>query len=459
MRVRSLKIDKNDDSAFRHPYGGNMNLESEFRQHIPFFFTREGSEVDLVGTYKGRSAFMICNGPSFVKLDHEKLKLPGVVTFGINNGPKTFRPDFWTCVDDPVRFLKSIWLDPKIKKFIPQSHFEKPIFDNEKWENMEMKVGECPNVVGYRRNEKFNAQRFLAENTLNWGNHKQWGGGRSVMLPSLRILHLLGFRKVYLLGCDMKMSQSYTYHFDEQRSKGAVNCNMSTYDRLKSDYLPSLKPIFDQEGFQVFNCNSESELKVFPFISFDEAITEATKDLGDIKNERVWGMYSAPEEKNNWKQEPDKEQKNHIKTLKALSEGANVSDVFVANPPKAPKATPQDPQKTPEIIPSNNTTIKNVANDENITSSRGENKSNGEIVVVHSDNYQQKSKIIYNDVKESLKATDNPVKWNPFNKVVVDHRNGSIDINATNIERAKRNLIVPWTPEIGEKEVRESPIQ
>ena len=46
------------------------------------------------------------------------------------------------------------------------------------------------------------------------------------------------------------MTQTYTYHFDEQRSKGAVNCNMSTYDRLKSEYLPSLKPIFDAEGFK-----------------------------------------------------------------------------------------------------------------------------------------------------------------------------------------------------------------
>lgn len=445
MRYRSIKVDKNDDTAFRHPHEGNnnMNMESEFKQHIPFFFSREGSEIDLVGTYKGRSAFLICNGPSFVKLDHKKLNLPGVMTFGINNGPKTFRPNFWSCVDDPVRFLKSIWLDPKITKFIPQSHFEKPIFDNEKWENMEMKVGECPNVVGYRRNEKFNAQRFLVENTLNWGNHKQWGGGRSVMLPSLRILHLLGFRKIYLLGCDMKMSQSYTYHFDEQRNKGAVNCNNSTYDRLKNEYLPALKPIFDQEGFQIFNCNPESELKVFPFISFDEAIKEATKDLGDIENERVWGMYSSPEEKMKMKNEPSKTEKEHLKTLDNLSNGAKISEVFVPSFKTPPPQPPKDINVNKEASsPINN----------EITTSRGESKADGDIVVVHSDKSQINSKIKITD------ANNNPVKWNPYNKVVLDHRNGSIDLNATNIERAKRNLIVPWTKEIGEKEIKEAPI-
>jgi hypothetical protein len=48
-----------------------------------------------------------------------------------------------------------------------------------------------------------------------------------------------------------------------------------------------------------------------------------------------------------------------------------------------------------------------------------------------------------------------PVRWNPFNKVVQDHRDGTIDHEATNRERARRGLPVPWTPEIGGVEVHE----
>ena len=415
MRYRSLKVDKSDDSAFRHPYGRNtdMNMDMEFGQHMPFFFTREGSEIDLVGMYKGRSAFLICNGPSFVQLNHDLLRLPGVMTFGINNGPKTFRPNLWTCVDDPVRFLKSIWMDPKITKFVPQSHFEKPIFDNEKWEIMKTKVGDCPSVIGFRRNEKFKAERFLIEQTINWGCHKDFGGCRTVMLPALRILYLLGFRKVYLLGCDMKMSQNYTYHFDEQRTKGAVKCNMSTYDRLKSEYLPELHPIFDTAKYQVFNCNPESELKIFPFIPFSDAIKEATKEVGDTVNERVWGMYSTPEEKSEWKQEPPKEAKVHLQTIQAIRT-------------MQPVPQPTKPQQISEASPSQ-------------VNNPNECFASGEVII------SQKQ--------------DNPVKWNPYNKVVLDHRNGAIDIPSTNSERAKRGLVIPWTPEIGEKEVKEPPIQ
>ena len=341
MRQRSLKNDKHDDSAFRHPYGRNndMKLDSEYSQHIPFFLTREGAEINLIGQYKGGSIFLICNGPSFVKLDHDMLKLPGIMTFGVNNGPKTFRPNFWTCVDDPARFLKSIWMDPKITKFVPQAHFEKPIFDNDKWEMMAAKVGDCPNVMGFRRNEKFQANRFLTETSLNWGNHKDFGGCRSVMLPSLRIPFLLGFRKIYLLGCDMKMSETYAYHFDEQRSKGAVNCNNTTYDRLKNEYLPELKPHFEAAGLQVFNCNPDSELKVFPFISFNDAIKEATAGIPDYRTERVWGMYSKPEEKPEWKKEAPIQKKVHLKTIEAFKNQGTTTVIDVASVvPVAPVA-------------------------------------------------------------------------------------------------------------------------
>lgn len=527
MRQRSLLTDKNDESSFLHDRRSGMNLNSEFKQHIPMFFSREGAEINLSGQFKGSSAFLICNGPSFVKLNRDLLNLPGIMTLGVNNGAKTFRPNFWICVDDPSRFLKSIWLDPKIIKFIPQAHFEKTIFDNEKWEPTNIKTGECPNVIGYRRNEKFVASRFLEETHLNWGNSKENGGGRSVMLPALRILFILGFRKVYLLGCDFKMSDTYAYHFDETRGSGAVNCNNSTYDRLKEEYLPQLKPYFDQEGFQIFNCNPDSNLKVFPFISFDDAIKEATSKLGDIPNERVWGLYSNPEEKPQWKQEIGVEQKPHLETLQKLKNG---EEVIV--PPRIPK----QPKVTHSIIPANSIPLISSINNNTVVMEAKKAKALGDMRLEQDMEFSHKVDNIQEVCdKESVKVTNylekrnnppnpipslppqmptmpprtvilpqhpimpqtqpnnqlydrqqinpqtstchletksnqifmdseklplnNHVKWNPYNKVVLDHRNGSIDIPYTNAERARRGLVIPWTPEIGEKEIKEAPIQ
>jgi hypothetical protein len=55
--------------------------------------------------------------------------------------------------------------------------------------------------------------------------------------------------------------------------------------------------------------------------------------------------------------------------------------------------------------------------------------------------------------------TDDPIAWNPFNKVVQDHRDGTVDQKRTNAERKKRGLPTPWTPEIGKSEESQPPVE
>lgn len=332
MRMSSLANEKEDTNQLTNGRGrlAGACVSWEYLQSNPFFFSREGANVDLVGQYRGATAFMISNGPSLAsgRYDLNLLKSPGVITYGINNGPKTFRPNFWSCVDDPKRFLKSVWLDPTITKFVPFGHAEKRLFDNDNWkdgvirknplngQDKEFLVGDCPNVYYFRRNSKFVADRFLWENTFNWGNHKDYGGCRSVMLPVMRILFLLGFRRVFLLGADFNMSQDKTYHFDEQRDPGAIKGNMQTYARMNEEYFPSLKKYFDGVGFNVYNCTEGSRLTAFPFVKYEDAIADTISILGEVKNERTWGMYSKPELRQKFKEEPSIEQKPHLAGLK-----------------------------------------------------------------------------------------------------------------------------------------------
>jgi hypothetical protein len=278
-------------------------VASEFYQPCPFFFTRESAALPLVGMYRGGSAFLICSGPSFAALDKALLKKPGIWAMTTNNASVSFKSNASVSVDDPCRFNASMWLDPSITKFVPSSHFEKPLWDNrflvdkgQQWGLSTMVVGDCPNVIGYRRNEKFVPERFLYEDTINWGNHKKWGGGRSVMLAALRILFLLGFRKVYLLGVDFYMSGDKKYHFEEERTPSAVRGNMSTYEKMIG-WFAQLQPFFLAENFVVKNCNPESRLTAFPFMKYEDAIKEATSIIGDTTKEQTSGMYTSMEEK------------------------------------------------------------------------------------------------------------------------------------------------------------------
>lgn len=62
------------------------------------------------------------------------------------------------------------------------------------------------------------------------------------------------------------------------------------------------------------------------------------------------------------------------------------------------------------------------------------------------------------EVDTSASPPENPIFWNCYNKVVQDHRNGNIDIELTNIERQKRGLPTPWTPEMCDVECHEPPV-
>jgi hypothetical protein len=313
MRERGLRVDQNDQKSLRHGRDRYLgySFEKEFFQPMPMFFSAEGNNFPgMIGNYRGASAFLICGGPSFKNIDQNELDK--CYTMALNNSPASYRPNAWACVDDPARFMKSIWLDPKIMKFVPFDHTEKPLWDNtaDNWGPLNKNVRECPNVIYYRRNEKFEPSRWLWEYTFNWGDHSKWGGGRSVMLAALKILFVQGFRNVYLLGCDLNMDENHKYHFDEERDKGAQRGNMSTYKKMIEQYYPQLKPHFDDFGFNVYNCNPDSRLKVFPYVSFEDAVERATGHM-HVDTEISNGMYKKYSDKMKNLSQKRKELKNN----------------------------------------------------------------------------------------------------------------------------------------------------
>jgi hypothetical protein len=290
--------DRNDDNQQRWGRERHEGFKiGRWMQAPPMLFTADHHPMWLGDIYRGRSAFLILGGPSFSNVDSDKLKQPGMLTMGVNNSPRSFRPNLWTSVDSPSHFIKSIWLDPTIQKFVPICHTQKKIFDNDKWEFVDMKVQDCPNVVYYKRNEHFKHRQFLWEDSFNWGNHKKHGGGRSIMLVAIRLLFHMGIRKIYLLGCDFKMDENSGYHFEQDRHSGSIRGNNSTYNKL-NERFDLLRPQFEKNDLQVFNCNPDSGLKSFDFVDYDIALRRCRAEFGniDIENERTKGLYDIKDE-------------------------------------------------------------------------------------------------------------------------------------------------------------------
>jgi len=267
-------------------------------------FTRDGHNAFLGDMYRGVPAFLICSGPSLITHDLSRLNHRGILTYSVNNAATVVRTQLWTSVDDPGNFADVIWRDPAIMKLVPSAHFEKKFVVRNQADQLvpsEERVGDMPAVFGFRRNENFVAEQWLYEDTFNWGNHGEKvdsqgnKGSRSVMYVALRMLFYLGVRKVFLLGCDFKMELGkQNYAFPQDRSPGSVRGNNSSY-RILNSRLIQLKPYFEREGFDVYNCTPDSGLTVFPYMSFDAAIEECSLSQKIITS----GMYDrkAREEK------------------------------------------------------------------------------------------------------------------------------------------------------------------
>lgn len=273
----------------------------QYIQSAPMLFTRDGHNMWFGDMYRGKSAMLLLSGPSFHEVlngysDHYKkpypllFNHPGLVTMAVNNSISNFRTNMWVSNDKPSQFVRSVWMDPRVMKFCPYDNVDKPIFNSDTWEFTDTTPGDSPNTWFFKRNDRFNADTFMYEDTFNWGSHKDYGGKRSVMLIALRLLHYLGIRKIFLFGCDFKMSKDYTYHFKQERHESSIRSNNSTYDALKERF-EQLKPHFEKLGLEIYNCNPDSTLKAFPFLTPDEAFQMALDGFPDVDNERTDGLY------------------------------------------------------------------------------------------------------------------------------------------------------------------------
>ena len=266
-----------------------VDVESVFDVELwtpPLFFGRDGMPATTLENIYGPNGtvFLCLNGPSFDERTQQLLKSrPGVTTFL----RKQRGADLWACVDAPDRFMDSIWMDRTVMKFVPEERMGEPTPSS-------VPVSQCPRVYAFRRNDRFNAATFLTEETINWGNHKDHGGGRSVMLVALRIAYELGFRRVVLVGCDFHMSETHRYWFAEQRTARAIRNNLTSYEILTGFY-EQLLPVFEAAGFAVVNATPGSRLTVFPTADLETELAKAAVDTSASTE----GMYRSARTKEN----------------------------------------------------------------------------------------------------------------------------------------------------------------
>lgn len=159
----------------------------------------------LENSYAGMNAssvWLVGGGPSLLTAPVETVKDSPAPTFGVNRAgcgvdgePPLIRPNLWTCFDPTDRFPRSIFLDASIQKFLLGGRRMDLVPGGSE------KVCECPNT--YFINHKLRSYVDVVDQ-----KHREIGHMLDSFWQAVDIAFKLGFRKIYCVGCDMRIRPS-----------------------------------------------------------------------------------------------------------------------------------------------------------------------------------------------------------------------------------------------------------
>lgn len=273
------------------------------------------------------ACWLIGGGPSLSEMPHAEIAASPIPKMVVNlAGTHLLRPTFWTSYDPSVRFHRSVYLDPGIVKFVHKRRAMDLVPETT------YKVCECPNTYFFERDGQRGFHNYLSREhpgIVDWADS---------MVQAIDILYRLGFRTIYLAGCEMRVRLSAEqleraaragvryqppellndflkragdagvsaeefeelpagphYHFDEQKPVRAAANTDSHYFRI-SQYLRLSRRSLSLAGVRLISVTPGSRLNdYFPYRRAEDVLEEIHRTVGDPRSEDVSGRYQQIE--------------------------------------------------------------------------------------------------------------------------------------------------------------------
>ena len=290
---------------------------------------RNETPLSLEGQYAGgqsSACWLIGGGPSLSSLPIDEIAASSIPKMAINlAGSRLLRPTFWTAYDPTVRFHKSVYLDPGVTKFVNRRRAMDVVPEST------LKVCECPNLVFFEGNREQTYGDFLspsATGIVDWAD---------TMVQAIDILYRLGFRAIYLAGCEMfvrpseeqiaaaktqaveyvprerlveflnrcesaglsasrldEMKPAEAYHFGEWKPIRAAANTDEHYYRI-TQYLRLSRTAIANAGLRLVSVTPHSRLNdFFEYRPAKRVLGDIRRTVGDPRHERVDGLYRQP---------------------------------------------------------------------------------------------------------------------------------------------------------------------
>lgn len=222
--------------------------------------------MSLKDKYKGERCFVICTGPSLTIDDLNLLK--GEYTFGMNSisllfDNTDFRPSFFGCIDEGV-FLKMYdniqkYDDDKIPVFI----------SGRAAKHCELKPHwyEIPVNVAYHTYDRWVKNKFWCKfsDDAYAGVYDMY----SVTHFLIQIAVYMGFKDIYLLGCDCNQVKGRQVHFKDY---GVPDASIDTSRERNINGFEEVKRYCDTHDVTVYNATRGGMLEVFERVDLDKIL-------------------------------------------------------------------------------------------------------------------------------------------------------------------------------------------
>jgi hypothetical protein len=242
------------------------NLSSDYRKYIvmnksnhSYAQNNKITSIYNENSWSNKRCFIIGGGESLKGFDFNLLN--NELTIGINKSFSNYNPTFNYSMDVTFYDLmqKGGYDRPEEKKLW------------EKWlEFKGVRVFLTPMNI-----KKFGDEVFLIRRELRSSLNREdldrgiWGGSHSGM-GAINLAIALGSTEVYLLGYDFIVKENTHWHSGYEKNRDIVQFGL----KLKK-YREEIEKISSQikeSGIVVYNCNSNSELKCFPFVDIQRVL-------------------------------------------------------------------------------------------------------------------------------------------------------------------------------------------
>ncbi len=227
--------------------------------------------VQLENLWEGQSLFIIAGSPTIKALPLGLLQQRGIITMGINNASEVVKTNLWVANDQPACFYEPvteksrILQDASIMKFVNYGKREFQ-YKGKPWKYLS-------NLFFFGVNENY----FNANNFCNPHRDILWW--KNTFFTALQLAWRLGFKKIYLVGAEFKISETNQYAWESKLSKEEIQKNNNLYNQTIQT-MKNLKSTFEKNNFKIFNtCLTSSLINDWGYTDFEVAIKEALDDF------------------------------------------------------------------------------------------------------------------------------------------------------------------------------------